>query len=111
MTRPHLKLHVDGSLSLVRKASASTTNSGREIIKARYGSVTRFARTFNLPYGVVCQATQPSMERFNIRRAGAIAQIRQILGLRSEPSERSKKAVATYADRSGRIRKLGGTKA
>jgi hypothetical protein len=86
-SKPRLKRGISGDLTVI--ATADSTQSvllARGLIKAHYGSLGHFAQVFKLPYGAVCEATNPKKERLSARRAGNVALVRRILGLRSEPT-------------------------
>ena len=99
-TKPRLKLHLSGRLTVLSSAEIGWTATGaRSFIKAHYGSVGRFAARFQLPYGAACAATEPDRERVSSRSAGDIAFVRSVLGLRSKPSTSSVRIAQAHAER------------
>lgn len=95
--KPHLKLSTQGHLTVVR---ASEMGWKCEIAKAavlkHYGSMAAFARLYRLEYRHVQDALESD---WAAERAGGIAHVRQLLGLKSNPSATSTRQVAAQQAR------------
>lgn len=103
--KPRLKLHTTGEVSvLIPGRLGWDSREARAFIKKHYGGVHRFAAAFRLNYSAACLATQPRSEHLNIRRGGAAAYVRQILGLPSNPSVHSLRLVQANARRRGAVK-------
>ncbi|MGC4076265.1 MAG: hypothetical protein QM702_04385 [Rubrivivax sp.] len=84
--KPHLKLHLDGHISVVRMAAESTPEQARQHLVARHGSLLVAARAMRVPYWALCAALGSPVAS---TRAGHVARCRQMLGLTSEPSDQA----------------------
>lgn len=103
-TKPRLKLHLNGRVSIVSTGAIGwTAKDARSFIKRHYGSVGRFATRFQLPYGAACAATEPDRERVSSKSAGGVAEVRALLGLSSNPSLASIRIAKAHAARRERL--------
>jgi len=98
---PRLKLSTTGRLTLLRPATCPLSrDQALALVLAHYGSRLAFACRWQLNYGDVSQALRPN-ENGHLR-GGAVARVRQLLGLRSEPSTFAQKLAEASARRKAR---------
>jgi hypothetical protein len=94
-SKPRLKLRVDGTVEVLIPGSLSwSAFRARDFIREQYGTVQAFALRFGLNYGMTCDALRD--DRLASERAGGVAHIRQMLGLKSAPTRASMRMVAAY---------------
>lgn len=99
-TKPRLKLHLDGHISVLAQGSLGwTAKDARSFIAEHYGNLGRFAERFSLPYGAVCAATKPGQDRIYARTAGKVSFVRCVLGLETRPSEIGERLAKAHANR------------
>lgn len=86
--KPRLKLHLDGKVILVSSGLNKWTEPEvKKWIQRHYGSIAEFSRRYGFDYLHVLNALDRRLGAVNC--AGGIASVRQLLGLRSEPSAAS----------------------
>lgn len=95
--KPHLKLHVNGHVSVLRQGDVGwKCKQAKAAVVKHYGSMAAFARLYRLEYRHVQDALETDYAE---ARAGGIAHVRQLLGLRSIPTEASARQVAAQQAR------------
>ncbi len=86
--KPRLKPTKNGGLRIVQKGlNPWGEASARKFIQEHYGSLSAFASRFGFSYSAVCTALRTSYRP--ARMAGQVAEVRQALGLPSQPSPRA----------------------
>ncbi len=87
-TKPRLKPRNDGSLLVVRKGLNPWSEVvARKFVQEHYGTLATFAARYHFSYWAVCNALRSN--HFPKRMAGKVAEVRQTLGLPSQPSHRA----------------------
>lgn len=90
--KPRLKLHINGKVSLVANGLNTWTEpEAKAWIQQHYGSIAEFSRRYGFDYLHVLNALDRRIGAVSC--AGGIASVRQLLGLRSEPSATSSAQV------------------
>lgn len=85
--KPHLKLYTSGRVLVLKKGhNAWSEDQAKRWIRNHYGSLQAFALHFNLPYEAVTKAVSHSMYEGT---AGPVANVRAMLGLKSNPTKLS----------------------
>lgn len=98
--KPRLKLTASGKLVLISEGeSGFTEDQVRGQIFRHHGTLTAFAKRFDLPYTVVCDATGHPNAKL---RAGRVAEVRRLLGLPVQSNPIGLAVVAAYARRSAK---------
>lgn len=92
--KPHLKLHTDGRVEILRTGTHWRVHAATDFIKRHYGTRVAFAATYGLNYDAVCEALRD--DRSAVRSAGRIELVRKFLGLRSEPTSASRNLSRSY---------------
>lgn len=93
--KPRLKLRLDGSVQILKAAPLGwSCYAAGDFIRMHYGTRTAFALRWHLHYGALCEAL--AGDHASARRAGLVGEYRQLLGLRSEPSQASRRASLSY---------------
>lgn len=95
--KPHLKLHLTGHVTVLRHGEVGwKCKAAKAAVVQHYGSMAAFARLYRLEYQHVQDALATE---WAAERAGGIAHVRQLLGLRSAPTESSARQVAAQRAR------------
>ena len=98
--KPRLKLRTSGAVEIVTPGTVGWTEpTARRFIRKHYGSLQAFALRYRLPYGAVCNAVGHAHAE---RTAGPTATVRQLLGLKSNPTRASINLAAAQARRRAR---------
>jgi hypothetical protein len=96
--KPRLKLYTNGHVELLTAGrSAYSGVELKKIIQQRYTSIKVFALTFGLDY----QACIEALGDYSEKRGGYVAQVRNFLGLPSNPTPQANKVAALKASRYG----------
>lgn len=84
-SKPRLKLSINGRVSLVAAGSNGWTEEvAKSWVQKHYGSLAHFSRRYGFDYLHVVNAFQRRQDA-----AGGIAEVRQLLGLKSQPTAAS----------------------
>lgn len=98
--KPRLKLRLDGRVSVLSAGANSwSEQAARSWIQKHYGSLAHFSRRYGFDYLHVVNAFQRRQDA-----AGGVAEVRQLLGLKSNPSSASIAQVEAQQRRWNRAR-------
>lgn len=94
--KPRLKLHAKGGVTLIRAGTShQDVFEVRQRIKSHYVWLTRFASFIGCSY----QQANQALTTHGLKSAGKTSEVRQMLGLKSQPSPMSTALVAHAAIR------------
>lgn len=97
--KPHLKLLLNGRISIVRKGELGWSElEAKSFVRRQYGSIQDFADRIEISPVTVYDALK-SFNHHAIKQAGKVAFVRQLLGLRSNPTERCLRVANALAKR------------
>ncbi len=98
--KPRLKLNSDGGVEVVSPGVVGwNERAARLFVRTHYGSLQAFAIRYRLPYYAVCNAVGHVQAE---RTAGPTATVRQMLGLKSNPTQASISLARAQAARRAR---------
>ena len=96
--KPHLKLHLSGAIEVLASRHFWNVGQADAFIKRHYGSRAAFAACYGFDYGTVCAALRG--DHGCVRQAGGVELVRKFLGLRSNPTDASRRqSFAFYRSR------------